>query len=447
VRHSLAVCAPRARYGIVNRDAVNQETDVTDLEKAVLRKIAWRFLPLLIVAYVVNYLDRTSLSIAALTMNADLGISATQFGYAAGLFFVGYCLFEVPANLALYRFGARVWLARIMITWGLASALTAFVVGPVSFCAIRFLLGVAEAGFFPGVAYFLSCWFPPQYRARILAWFLLAIPASSLIGSPVAGLLLGLHGMGGLAGWKWMFILVSVPAVVLGVIALRVIVDRPDDAAWLSEAERSTLKRMLAEESRAEHHTRLVDAMRDVRVLVLAATQFGLIVGSYGIGVWLPQIVKRGSLSNLEVSFLTAAPYLVATFGPIAWAAISDRSDNKIGHVAGASLLAAAGLFISAHVSSLGLALTGITLALLGINAARAIFWAVPTRFLSGMAAAGGMAFINSVGTVGGFVGPAMVGLLKDATGSFSAGLGGMAVLLVVSALLAGSLRWVVARV
>jgi MFS transporter, ACS family, tartrate transporter len=414
---------------------------VSDTERAVLRKVAWRFLPLLIIAYIVNYLDRTSLSVAALTMNRELGFTATQFGYAAGMFFVGYCLFEIPSNLALYRYGARLWLTRIMITWGLASAATAFVIGPQSFYVIRFLLGVAEAGFFPGVAYFLSSWFPKVYRGRILAWFLLGIPASSLIGSPVAGLLLELNGVAGLAGWKWMFILISAPAVVLGCFFPFVLSDTPDDARWLSAEERATLKSMLASEVRERHTTHFGAALRDPRVLILAATQFGLIVGSYGIGIWLPQIIKTRALSNLQVSMLAAIPYIFATFGPIVWAAYSDRKDNNINNVVAGCALAAFGLLLSMEATSLPLALFGITLALLGINAARAIFWAIPTRFLSGSAAAGGLAFINSVGTAGGFVGPSMIGLLKDATGSFSAGLVGMAAFLVLSAVLAGSLR------
>jgi MFS transporter, ACS family, tartrate transporter len=290
---------------------------VSDIEKAVLHKVAWRFLPLLIIAYLVNYLDRTSLSVAALTMNRDLGLTATQFGYAAGMFFVGYCLFEIPSNLALYRYGARMWLTRIIVTWGLVSAATALVAGPNSFYVVRFLLGTAEAGFFPGVAYFLSCWFPKEYRARILAWFLLAIPASSLVGTPIAGLLLDFNGHAGLAGWKWMFILISIPAVLLGCIFPFILANTPNDAKWLSADERATLKAMLANEVREGHKTALGAALRDPRVLILAATQFGLIVGSYGIGIWLPQIVKTHALTNLQASLVAAFPYLFATFGPI----------------------------------------------------------------------------------------------------------------------------------
>ncbi|WLE59532.1 MFS transporter [Burkholderia plantarii] len=414
---------------------------MTDLEKAVLRKVAWRFLPLLIVAYIVNYLDRTSLGVAALTMNHDLHLTASEFGCAAGIFFVGYCLFEVPSNLALYRYGAKFWLTRIIITWGVVSACTAWVSGPVSFYIVRFLLGAAEAGFFPGVAYFLSSWFPKAYRARILAWFLLAIPASSLIGTPIAGWLLDLNGAAGLAGWKWMFVLVSLPAVLLGCVFPMVLANSPRDAKWLTDTERVTLESMLAEESKTTHKSRLGEALLDPRLLILAATQFGLIVGSYGIGVWLPQIVKQHVNDNHLVTLVSAIPYLFATFGPIVWAAWSDKTDNKIGNVVAGSALSAVGLILSLYSSSLLMSMLGITLALLGINAARAIFWAIPPRFLTGAAAAGGFAFINSVGTIGGFVGPAMIGVLKDWQGSFSAGLIGMAAFLALSALLAASLR------
>ncbi|HHT8904486.1 TPA: MFS transporter [Burkholderia cenocepacia] len=413
----------------------------TEIEKAVLRKVAWRFLPLLIVAYIVNYLDRTSLGVAALTMNNDLHLTASEFGYAAGIFFVGYCLFEVPSNLALYRYGAKFWLTRIIITWGIVSASTAWVSGPVSFYLVRFLLGVAEAGFFPGVAYFLSCWFPKAYRARILAWFLLAIPASSLIGTPIAGWLLDLNGVGGLAGWKWMFVLVSLPAIALGCIFPMVLANSPRDATWLTKAERTTLEAILAGESKTTHKSRFSEALRDPRVLILAATQFGLIVGSYGIGVWLPQIVREHIRDNHLIALVSTVPYLFATFGPIIWAAWSDKTDSKIGNVVAGCTLSAAGLLLSLYNSSLLVSMLGITLALLGINAARAIFWAIPPRFLTGAAAAGGFAFINSVGTIGGLVGPAMIGVLKDWQGTFTAGLLGMAVFLTLSAMLAASLK------
>ncbi len=410
-------------------------------DAAILRKVALRFLPLLITAYIVNYIDRTSLGVGALTMNRDLGLTPSQYGWAAGVFFAGYCLFEIPSNLALYRFGARKWLARIMITWGIASALTAFVTGPISFVIVRFLLGVAEAGFFPGVAYFLACWFPKAYRARVLAWFLIAIPLSSVIGTPLSGALLEMDGIWGFAGWQWMFILISLPAVVLGVVVLRVLCNTPAEATWLTPIERARLAQMLDEPPVPHQRTRVLEAFADTRVLILAGIQFGLIVGSYGIGLWLPQIIKTEALTNFETSMLSTLPYVVATIGALVWAYVADKRASYLNNIAIALLLAAVALLPSLVSASASIGLAGITLSLLGINAARALFWSVPTRFLSGAAAAGGLAFINSIGTIGGFVGPPLVGILRESTGGYAAGFGAIAGFLFLSTLLTLLLR------
>jgi MFS family permease len=400
-------------------------------------------LPILIAAYLINYLDRTSVSVAALVMNRDLNLSATQFGFGAGVFFVGYCLFEIPSNIALYKYGARLWLMRIMITWGLASAATAFVVGPRSFYFVRFLLGVAEAGFFPGVIYFLSSWFPKEYRARILAWFIIGIPASSLIGTPVAGLLLGLNGVAGLAGWKWMFLIVSAPAVIAGCMIPRLLADTPEQATWLTQDERQTMRSMLDAEPKTTGHASFRGIVGNPSILLLAATQFGFLVVSYGIGIWLPQILKRQDLSNFKVTLLSALPYLVAIVGQVVWATYSDKRDSPVLNVVLSLLLGAGGLVLSIEGHFFGARLLGIVLAILGVNAARAIFWAIPPQYLTGSAAAVGFAFINTLGTVGGFVGPYTIGVLKDVTGSFDAGLVGMAVLMVLTAATAASLRLV----
>jgi MFS family permease len=410
----------------------------------ILRRNAWRLVPVLTLAYVVNYLDRTNLAFAGLTMNKDIGLMATEFGIGAGVLFVGYCFFEIPSNLALYRFGARLWIARIMISWGLVSAATAFVTGPYSFYLMRFLLGVAEAGFFPGVAYYLAAWFPPEYRARILAWFLVAIPVSSLIGAPFSGLLLEMDGIAGLRGWQWLFIIEGMPAVVLGVIVARVLADRPDTASWLSAEEKQVLEKMLAAERRERARTDLLAALVDRRVLICALVQFGFTLGSYGVGIWLPQIIKGHDLSNLVVSLLSAIPYVFASVAMIIWAAGVDRSGRKILNLTLTCLLATVGLVGSVLTASLGLALISFTVALIGVTSARAIFWTIPTRFLMGVGAAGGLAFINSIGTLGGFAGPYMMGFLKDQTGTFQAGLIAMAALLAVTTLLAWSLRLVI---
>jgi ACS family tartrate transporter-like MFS transporter len=416
--------------------------ELTEIQRSALSKAAWRLLPLLTIAYLFNYFDRTVVGFAALTMNRDIGLSASQFGFGAGLLFITYCLFEIPSNLVLYRVGPRRWLARIMITWGLISAATAFVVGPYSFYGARLLLGAAEAGYFVGVTYYLAAWFPPQIRTRMLAWFLVGIPLSTVIGGPLAGLLLQLDGVWGLAGWKWLFIGVSLPCVVFGLIVYTVLTDRPQDAMWLSPAERDALVGMLSAERRERVQSEFWPALRDPRVLILAGVQFCFTLGSYGIGIWLPQIVKAYKFSNLEVSLIVAVPYLFASVAMIAWAWHIDRTGKKIGNLAIACFLGAVGLVVSVLLTgSLLIALAGLTVALVGVTSARAIFWNVPTRFLVGIGAAGGLAFINTIGVFGGFVGPSMMGWLKDWTGSFTAGLIAMAAIMLAATLLAASLK------
>jgi len=413
-------------------------------QEAVLKKIAWRIVPLLTLAYIVNYLDRTNIGFAALTMNKDLGFTATEFGIGAGVLFIGYTVFEVPSNLALYRFGARRWIARIMITWGLVSALTALVVGVKSYYLARFALGVAEAGFFPGVAYYFAAWFPTQYRTRMLAWFLVAIPLSSVVGGPISGLLLELDGMLGLKGWQWLFIIEGIPAIILGIVVLRVLADRPDDATWLTGKERDILKGMLDAERRERPKSSVLTAVSDPRVVLLAVVQFGFTLGSYGVGIFLPQIIKTSDLSNMVVSFLSAVPYVFASVGMIWWAWRVDRTGKKIGNLTIACAVAALGLAASVLSGNLVVALGALTVALVGITSARAIFWPIPTRFLSGVGAAAGLAFINSIGTIGGFAGPYLMGVMRDLTGSFTAGLLAMAGILLLTTLLAACLKLVI---
>ncbi|MBV9826474.1 MAG: MFS transporter [Alphaproteobacteria bacterium] len=425
---------------------VGTNRGVSDACGRALTKAGRRFLPLIIVSYFFNYLDRTSVGFAALTMNRDLGLSATAFGWGAGVLFAGYCFFEIPSNLILYRVGARRWLARIMITWGLIAAGGAFVVGPGSFYLARFLLGAAEAGFAPGVTFFLAAWFPPQYRARVLAWYLLAIPLSSLIGGPVSALLLQLDGLAGLAGWRWMFIVEGLPAALLGIVVLLVLRDSPAEAEWLSPDERGALTHVLASEERDRAPHRLLPALRDVRVVMLAAIQFGFTLGSYGVGIWLPQILKSHGLTNLTIGFVSAVPYVFASVGMLAWAYYVDRTGQKIINLFLGNLLAALGLAIAVTWTDLTPSLVGLTIALIGVTSARAIFWTVPTSFLTGIAAAGGLALINSIGTLGGFVGPFLVGWIKDETGSFMLGLLAMAVILGIATVLSGCLRLVMRK-
>jgi ACS family tartrate transporter-like MFS transporter len=413
-----------------------------EAERRVFAKIAWRLMPILTLSYILNYLDRTNVSFAALTMNEAIGLTATQFGIGAGIFFLGYCLLEVPSNLVLYRVGARIWISRIMISWGLVSAAMSLAVGPTSFYFLRALLGAAEAGFFPGVAFYLATWFPAEYRTRIVAWFMVAIPISSVIGGPVSGLLLSMDGTAGLAGWQWLFLAEGLPAVFVGASLLWLMADSPENTAWLTDEEKQIVRRRLQAEHRPKEVKRLALAVKDVRVLILAGIQFGFLVGSYGIGIFMPQILDTGALSDVQIGFVTSGCYLVASIGMILWAGYVDRGHSKIVNLALACGLAAIG-FLGAIVfaDNLWLSVPWMAVAVTGVNGARAIFWTIPPRFLTGMAAAGGLAFINSIGTTGGFVGPTVMGWLTDQTGSFSAGLLAMSGFLFVSAMLAWSLR------
>jgi MFS transporter, ACS family, tartrate transporter len=413
-----------------------------DAERRVFAKIGWRLMPVLILAYIFNYLDRNNVGFAGLTMNQAIGLTATEFGFGAGVFFVAYCLLEVPSNIALYRVGARVWLSRIMITWGLMSAATALAVGPNSFYALRLLLGAAEAGFFPGVAFYLGTWFPAQYRTRMIAWFMVAIPVSSVIGGPISGWLLTMDGLAGIAGWQWMFILEGLPVVLIGLSLLRLLADRPEDVSWLTDDERRIVRERLAAEQRPREVRHLGAAVRDVRVLILALVQFGFLVGSYGIGIFLPLMLREGNLTDVEVGFVSSACYLAAVIGMILWAGHVDRGASKVVNLALACALSACG-FLGAILfrDNFWASVIWMAVAVTGVNGARAIFWTIPPRFLTGMAAAGGLAFINSIGTTGGFVGPYVFGWLRDETGSFSAGLLAMSGFLVLAAVLAWSLR------
>ncbi|WP_109483364.1 MFS transporter [Paraburkholderia sp. C35] len=416
------------------------ETSAT-LEQQAVRKAAWRFIPLLALAYFFNYLDRTSVGFAALTMNRDLGLTATQFGWGAGIMFAGYCICEVPSNLALYRFGARRWLARIMITWGLMAAATALATGPTSFYAIRLLLGIGEAGFFPGVIFFLAVWFPASYRTRVLAWFTVSTPLSSLVGGPLSSWLLQLDGLLGLAGWKWMFIVEGLPACVLGYLVLKMLADKPADAQWLSREERLALQDAFDREgSSTQKKKDFRTALKDVRVYILAMISFGFTMGSYGIGIWLPQMLKAHGMSVTQTGWVSAVPYFFATIALLWWAKRVDHRGGHIANLAAGLLIGALALGVSTYFHQLLPAMVGITLALIGTIAGRTIFYTLPARFLSGEAAAGGLALINSIGALGGFAGPYLVGYLKDSFGTFTAGMLGLAIVLALTSLLTLSL-------
>ena len=415
------------------------------VERATLAKVKRRLLPFLFLLYVVCFLDRVNVGFAALQMNHDLGLSPAAYGFGAGVFFLGYVLFEVPSNLVLARIGARVWIARIMITWGLLAAAMMFVRGPLSLYALRFLLGVAEAGFFPGIIYYLSGWFPAAERARAMSWFLMAIPLSGVVGGPLSGALLGLNGHLGLAGWQWLFLVEGLPAVVLGFVVLLYLTDRPEEARWLTPAGRAWLSTHMSQEREQcerRHGLSVLEAFSNRTVwqlgLLFLCNTFGVSV----LGLWLPQIVKGFSgLNDSMVGFVSAVPYLVAAVAMVLVAAHSDRSGERPVHIAAAAMTAAFGFVASAYLHSPLLIVLALSLAAAGLQSSRGPFWTLPTVFLSGSAAAGGIALINSVANVSGFVGPYVIGVLKGASGSFHSGLLLLALVSLAGAALALRLR------
>jgi len=397
------------------------------LEHETLRTVSRRLIPFLFILYVVSFLDRVNVGFAALEMNRDLNLSPAVYGFGAGIFFIGYSLFEIPSNLILARVGARRWIARIMITWGLIAAGMMFVRGPVSFYALRLLLGIAEAGFFPGIIFYLSEWFPADARATAVARFTTAIPISGVIGGPLSGAALGLSGWLGLQGWQWLFLLEGLPAVVLGGVVLWYLPDRPEDATWLTpEQRRWLLKRLATERTRVEHH-----GFGVVRALSSGVVwQLGLLIfcsisfGQYALGLWLPQIVRGLSgLSDLQIGFVSAIPNLVAAVVMVIVAAHSDRTGERPLHIAAASVAAAIGFFGCALVQSPVLAVVFLSIAAAGLLSSHGPFWPLPSRFLTGAAAAGGIALVNSIANLSGFVGPYAIGLLNGASGNFHTGL------------------------
>ncbi|MFL5258071.1 MAG: MFS transporter [Rhodopila sp.] len=396
------------------------------LEKRTLAKVSWRLVPFLMICYFVAYLDRVNVGFAALTMNKDLGISATAYGFGAGIFFFSYFIFEVPSNLALERFGARKWIARIMLSWGLLSGAMALVQGEYSFYLVRVLLGIAEAGFFPGIIFYLTLWFPGAYRARIVGWFMAAIPLSSVLGFPVSGLILNMHGLGGLAGWQWLFIIEAAPAVILAFVVWFYLTDRPEDAHWLDPEERAWLSRRLAQEAQQKedvHGISVVQALFNPKVLALSLVYFGAVATNYGTAFWLPQIVKGFGLSNVATGFVSAIPYIVGTIGMVVWSRRSDAKMERKAHAAVAFLIAAAGIAGSTLVDDPTIKMIALSIGAFGVFAVLPVFWTFPTAFLSGAAAAAGIAVINSVGNLAGFFGPFIMGWLKDLTGNFATGL------------------------
>jgi len=396
------------------------------LEQRTMARVSRRLIPFLIVCYFIAYLDRVNVSFAALTMNKDLGLSASAYGLGAGIFFLSYFIFEVPSNLLLAHVGARRWIARIMFTWGIMSGAMAFVSGEISLYVVRFLLGAAEAGFFPGMIFFLTLWFPAAYRARVVGYFMAAIPLSTVIGAPVSTALLGLEGVLGMHGWQWLFILEAVPALLLSVVVLFYLTDKPADAGWLRDDERRWLMdRLAAEECQrvAVRHYNVLQALLNPHVLALSLVYFGAVATNYGLSFFLPQIVKAFGITNLETGFVSAIPYVVGVVSIIWWGHRSDAKLERRFHTGVAIFIAATGLAVAAFLDDPWAKMVAFSVAGFGIFGAAPVFWTLPTSFLSGAAAAGGIAIINSIGNLAGFVGPSVMGVIKDKTGSFTDGL------------------------
>lgn len=403
--------APGKQFPLVDADAT-------------MRKVAWRLIPFLVACYCASYLDRVNLSFAATEMNRDLGFSPTVYGWGAGIFFIGYALFETPSNYILHRVGARLWIARIMVSWGVASALMAVVWNEHSFFALRFLLGATEAGFMPGVVLYLTYWIPRERRAQILAAFLFSIPLSTVVGAPVSGVLLSLtDGLAGLRGWQWLFLLEAIPPLILGVATYFFLTDKPKDADWLAPAERDWLTGAIAAEESAppgadEHE--VWPALRDQRTLLLGVAYFGVVLALYGLSMWLPQIAAAFGFGPAGAGLVTAIPFLCGSIAMFVWSRRSDRLRERARHTVGAAIVAALGLAAAAWTKSPATSIAILSIAASGTLASLPTFWAFSTASFSGTRAAIAIALVNSIGNLAGFAGPYLVGWIKEASGGFS---------------------------
>lgn len=392
---------------------------------AVLARAARRLIPVMALMYVASFLDRVNISLAALTMNRDLGFSAQVFGLGAGIFFLGYFLFEIPSNLMLEKVGARIWMSRIMLSWGLVSMATAFVKTAFAFYVLRFLLGLAEAGLYPGMILYMTYWFPEATRARFIALFLAAVPAASVIGAPLSGWLLGFDGL--LHGWQWMLLLEAVPSLILGVAVLWLLPERPAKAGWLNESEKKVLAERLAADRADDHKLDTLhgfwEMIADRRIWIFILPDFSIVIGLYGMGLWMPQMIKALGFSNLETGFLVAAPYVASMVAMVGLGISSDRRKERVFHVAAACFAGALGLLGAVLLHGPLLVMVSFCVAAAGIYGALAVFWTFPTQILRGMAAAGGLALLNSFSNLGGFFGPTLMGWLKDLTGTYTLGM------------------------
>jgi ACS family tartrate transporter-like MFS transporter len=408
------------------------------IEKSAMRKIYMRLLPFAILSYFLAYIDRINGSFAALTMRDDLGMSATAYGFAVGTFYWGYFLFEVPSNIVLEKVGARIWIARIMITWGILAAATAAVTGSTSFGVVRFLLGTAEAGFFPGIVLYFTFWFPTYHHARIVSGFLIGLPIAVAGGAPISTALLGLDGMWGMKGWQIMYFAEGVPTVLIGIVTLFVLTDHPAQAKFLTAEEKTWLSNKLASERQAKEQVRkfsILQGMFDPKVLLLALNYFGIVVASLGVLFFVPQIIKSiGVTSNMTVGWLTMIPYITGGIGLVSWGFLSDRMNERRWNLLGACAVSTIGLVIAGMTMGSWWSMVGLSIATFGFYGSKGPFWSMPPMFLTGTAAAASIAWINSIGNLGGFFGPWYVGVMKDLTNSYAGGLYGLAGLCVISA-------------
>jgi ACS family tartrate transporter-like MFS transporter len=408
------------------------------IEKSAMTKIYMRLLPFAIVSYFLAYIDRINVSFAALTMRDDLQMSASAYGFALGTFYWAYFIFEVPSNVVMEKVGARLWIARIMITWGLFACATAFVTGATSFGIVRFLLGAAEAGFFPGIILYFTYWFPSYHHARIVSGFLIGLPIAVAAGAPLSTALLELDGLFGLRGWQIMFLAEGIPTLLIGIVTFFVLTDKPEQAKFLTQGEKAWLRARLDAERTAKESVRtftLWQSMIDPKVLLLSLNYLGIVTASLGMLFFIPQIIKSlGVTSNMTVGWLTMVPYICGGIGLVVWGFVSDRMNERRWNLLFACIVSTAGLVMAGMTMGTWWALVGMSIAAIGFYGSKGPFWAMPPMFLTGTAAAAAIAWINSIGNLGGFFGPWYVGVMKDATGSFSGGLYGLALLGLISA-------------
>lgn len=421
------------------RMAKSVEQNPAVRENAIYAKVTRRLIPLLFICYVVAYLDRVNVGFAKLQMLNDLRFSDTVFGLGAGIFFIGYFLFEIPSNIILHRVGARIWIARIMITWGLISGAMIFIDTPLTFYVVRFFLGAAEAGFFPGVILYITYWYPSQRRGKITTLFMTAVPLSGVIGGPLSGWIMqNMPGVGGMAGWQWMFICEALPSILVGLVVIFYLQDRIRDAKWLTEQEKQSLEQHIAHEAAGKSENALASMFANPRVWLMALIYFCLVMGLYGVGFWLPTLIKASGVKNpLDVGLLSAIPYACATVVMVLVSHSADARRERCWHVVIPALAGCVGLVLSTiYADNAWLALAALTLATAGIITSLPLFWSLPTALLGGTAAAAGIALINSLGNLAGFVSPYLVGWLKDATHSTNIGMLALATSLALGAAL-----------